>query len=62
MREKSISGQRIEEVHGYFKGTCADCLERKSNKIKGSNSGLFLSAEKKTPCSKPEESKKNAKE
>ncbi len=62
MGEKSISGHRIEEVHGYFKGTCEDCLERRSNKIKGSNSGLFLSAEKKLPSSKPKETKGNAKE
>ena len=52
MGQKSISGLRIEEVHGYFKGTCADCLERKSNKIKGSNSGPFSSAERENSSSK----------
>jgi len=23
-----VDGHRLEEIHGYFKGTCRDCLER----------------------------------
>lgn len=24
---KTVDGHRIEEIHGYFKGTCRDCLQ-----------------------------------
>lgn len=27
-KEKAICGHRIEEVHGYFKGICKDCLKK----------------------------------
>jgi Fur family peroxide stress response transcriptional regulator len=27
-----VSGNKIEEVHGYFKGICKECLERKKNR------------------------------
>jgi len=27
---KVIDGHRIEEIHGYFKGTCKDCLQTMS--------------------------------
>lgn len=26
MRHKECSGHRVEEVHGYFKGICRDCI------------------------------------
>lgn len=26
---KEVSGHRIEEIHGYFKGICKDCLQKK---------------------------------
>lgn len=26
-QDKIIDGHRIEEIHGYFKGTCKDCLQ-----------------------------------
>ncbi|MFA5772129.1 MAG: Fur family transcriptional regulator [Thermoplasmata archaeon] len=26
---------KIEEIHGYFKGTCKECLEKKKTKKKG---------------------------
>jgi len=29
MRKKQISGHRIEELHGYFKGVCKECLKKK---------------------------------
>lgn len=31
--EKAICGHRIEEVHGYFKGICKDCLKKAKGKI-----------------------------
>ena len=31
-KKKSIAGHRIEEVHGYFKGICKDCLKKRLNK------------------------------
>ena len=30
--KKSQYGHRIEEVHGYFKGLCRDCLKKMKNK------------------------------
>lgn len=32
-RRKNINGYRVDEVHGYFKGICRDCM----NKGKGHN-------------------------
>lgn len=43
MGEKAICGHRIEEVHGYFKGICADCLARKNDKSEGSHSIPYFS-------------------
>lgn len=27
-----VAGNKIEEVHGYFKGICKDCLEKEKNR------------------------------
>lgn len=29
MRKKQIGGHKIEELHGYFKGICKECLKKK---------------------------------
>jgi Fur family peroxide stress response transcriptional regulator len=29
MEKKQINGHRIEELHGYFKGICKECLKKK---------------------------------
>lgn len=28
---KSINGYRVDEVHGYFKGVCRDCMNKEHN-------------------------------
>ncbi len=33
-RSKSVDGHRIEEIHGYFKGICKDCLRKNRSKEK----------------------------
>ncbi len=33
-----ISGHRIDEIHGYFKGICKDCSESEGKKSKGHSS------------------------
>ncbi|HEC79474.1 MAG TPA: transcriptional repressor [candidate division WOR-3 bacterium] len=33
--KKMINGHKIEEVHGYFKGICKDCLRNKRKNSKG---------------------------
>lgn len=36
--KSSVCGHQIEEVHGYFKGICRDCLKKgKKNKVKRRN-------------------------
>jgi len=32
LRERKIGGHKIEELHGYFKGICRECLSRKRKK------------------------------
>ncbi len=36
-QEKAVDGHRIEEVHGYFRGICADCLRSEKNKAETSS-------------------------
>jgi len=33
-----ISGHRIDEIHGYFKGICKDCSENEGKKTRGRSS------------------------
>lgn len=35
-KKKAVSGHRIEEIHGYFKGICKLCSESLKNKAKHS--------------------------
>lgn len=35
--KKSQHGHRIEEVHGYFKGLCKDCLKRMKDRVEKSS-------------------------
>jgi len=30
-KNKEAYGHKIEEIHGYFKGVCKDCLEKEKN-------------------------------
>ena len=30
-QNKNVQGHKIEEIHGYFKGICKDCLEKEKN-------------------------------
>lgn len=32
LQEKQIKGHQIEELHGYFKGICKECLRKKKKK------------------------------
>lgn len=32
LQKKQISGHRIEELHGYFKGICKECLRKKGKR------------------------------
>lgn len=32
MQKKRIGGHQIEELHGYFKGICKECLKKKEKK------------------------------
>jgi len=61
MGEKSVSGHRIDEVHGYFKGVCADCLARKSKKTNSMNLGPYLNPEGENPFSNTKMPKENRK-
>ncbi|OPX18299.1 hypothetical protein BXT86_01990 [candidate division WOR-3 bacterium 4484_100] len=36
-KKKVIAGHRIEEVHGYFKGICKDCLKKEAKQKKSNN-------------------------
>ena len=36
--KKTVSGHRIDEVHGYFKGICKDCTKNVGKKPKGRSS------------------------
>jgi Fe2+ or Zn2+ uptake regulation protein len=33
-KKKVVGGNKIEEVHGYFKGICKDCAKSRRSKIK----------------------------
>lgn len=35
--KKQTHGHKVEEVHGYFKGLCKDCLKSEKNKPKHNN-------------------------
>ncbi|MGB8657775.1 MAG: Fur family transcriptional regulator [Candidatus Zixiibacteriota bacterium] len=32
LEKKEVAGHRIEELHGYFKGICLECLKRQQKK------------------------------
>jgi len=51
MGEKSVSGHRIEEVCGYFKGFCQDCQARKNGKNEESDSSSHLGAQEENSSS-----------
>jgi len=55
--EKSISGHKIEEIHGYFKGICADCLVKMRTKVKDQSSGPYFKNSAKISSSRMEKIK-----
>ncbi len=37
-KRRIVSGHRVDEVHGYFKGICKDCFKKVGKKAKGRSS------------------------